>query len=61
MKSLLRRGASRSTLVKLLAPTGRGIGRMFVSRAAFFGVYFKLVTSVCVFACGFRVDSAYNT
>ena len=35
VKSLLRRRASRSTLVELSAPNGCGIGRMFVSRAAF--------------------------
>ena len=41
VKSPLRRRASRSALVKLFAPKGGGIGRMFVSRAAFFCVYFK--------------------
>ena len=60
VKSLLRRRASRSALVKLSAPKGGGIGRMFVSRAAFLASIFKHFTSVCVLARGFRPDSAYN-
>ena len=41
MGNLLRRRTSRSTQARLSAPNGGGIGRMFVSCAAFFGVYFK--------------------
>ena len=40
VKSILRRRASRSALVKVSAPKGGGIGRMFVSRVAVCGVYF---------------------
>ena len=42
VKSPLRRRASRNALVKLSALKGGGIGRMFVSRAAFLASIFEI-------------------
>ena len=58
VKSLLRRRASRNALAKLSAFKGAGIGRMFISRAAF--VLSVCFTSVCVLARELRPDYAYN-
>ena len=51
VKNPLRRRAARSTLVKLSAPKGGGIGRMFVSRVAFLASISKTsrqCASLCV-------------
>ena len=53
VKSPLRRGASRSALVKLSAPKGGGIGRVVVSRAAFLASNLKQSRQIAFQRAGF--------